>query len=150
MSCHTPRQAVAPTKHSRIRAEKKCVKLSPRCVKLAVVVHECGHGFQSQTLEQSLCSDSSWACLDGIWFKRLNIIPEPCWSSVTLKTLTTDILRFGRKTEGRPKENGRKTKGRRKEDQRKTEGSEPRGACLAYLALSISRILEFVWNNCLH
>ena len=32
------------------------------CVDLTVVVHECGHGFQSQTLEQYLCSDSSRAC----------------------------------------------------------------------------------------
>ena len=47
------------------------------------------------------------------------------------------------------KKEGRKTEGR-KEDGRKTEGSEPRGACLAYLALSISRILEFVWNNYPH
>jgi len=107
-----------------------------------------GDGFQSQTLEQSLCSDSSRACLDG---NDLNVlllsenldgpqslsIPNQRYTRRTMLYRAVDVDSSKRAVRRKPVKKS-------EECGRKTEGSEPKGGCLACLALSISRILQFI------
>ena len=120
---------------------------------LTVVVHECGHGFQSQTLEQSLCSDSSRACLDD--GNDLNVLllleslDGPQSLSIPNQRYTRRIMFYravdvdSSKLAVRGKSE-KKSEGSRKEFGRNSEGSELKRGGLACLALSVSRILEFV------
>ena len=116
-------------------------------------VHECGYGFQSQTLEQSLCSDSSRACLDDGNDLNVLLLSEnldgPQSLSIPNQRYTRHIMFYravgvdSSKLVVRGKSE-KKSEGIRKEFGRKTEGSEPKRGGIACLALSISRNLEFV------
>ena len=99
-------------------------------------------------LEQSLCSDSSRACLDendlNVLLLSENLdgpqslsIPNQRYTRRTMLYRAVDVDSSKRAVRRKPVKKS-------EECGRKTEGSEPKGGCLACLALSISRILEFV------